>query len=111
MEELKEPVKNSELHINAQNYPEGCYEELEKLKKEYQSQYADIESKHKDFHGRDDRSAKELMDLTVAFRKRIKTIRGRFRLPKRRFDKTQIFRHSFLSNFFAENKNASKARM
>lgn len=75
MEELKEPVKNSELHINAQNYPEGCYEELEKLKKEYQSQYADIESKHKDFHGRDDRSAKELMDLTVAFRKRIKTIR------------------------------------
>ena len=29
MEELKEPVKNSELHINAQNYPEGCYEELE----------------------------------------------------------------------------------
>ena len=51
MEELKEPVKNSELHINAQNYPEGCYEELEKLKKEYQSQYADIESKHKDFHG------------------------------------------------------------
>ena len=33
MEELKEPVKNSELHINAQNYPEGCYEELEKLKK------------------------------------------------------------------------------
>ena len=40
-------MKNSELHINAQNYPEGCYEELEKLKKEYQSQYADIESKHK----------------------------------------------------------------
>ena len=33
MEELKEPVKNSELHINAQNCPEGCYEELEKLKK------------------------------------------------------------------------------
>ena len=33
MEELKEPVKNSELHKNAQNYPEGCYEELEKLKK------------------------------------------------------------------------------
>lgn len=61
IEELKEPVKNSELHINAQNYPEGCYEELEKLKKEYQSQYADIESKYKDFHGRDDRSAKELM--------------------------------------------------
>ena len=30
---LKEPVKNSELHINAQNCPEGCYEELEKLKK------------------------------------------------------------------------------
>lgn len=78
MEELKEPVKNSELHINAQNYPEGCYEELEKLKKEYQSQYADIESKHKDFHGRDDRSAKELMDLTVAFRKRIKTIRDKY---------------------------------
>lgn len=46
IEELKEPVKNSELHINAQNYPEGCYEELEKLKKEYQSQYADIESKY-----------------------------------------------------------------
>lgn len=33
MEELKEPVKNSELHINAKNCPEGCYEELEKLKK------------------------------------------------------------------------------
>ena len=33
MEELKEPVKNSELHKNAQNYPEGCYQELEKLKK------------------------------------------------------------------------------
>ena len=33
MEELKEPVKNSELQIHAQNYPEGCYEELEKLKK------------------------------------------------------------------------------
>lgn len=33
MEELKELVKNSELHINAQNCPEGCYEELEKLKK------------------------------------------------------------------------------
>ena len=33
MEELKEPVKNSELHINAQNCPEGCYEELEELKK------------------------------------------------------------------------------
>ena len=33
LEELKEPVKNSELHINAQNCPEGCYEELEKLKK------------------------------------------------------------------------------
>ena len=52
MEELKEPVKNSELHKNAKNYPEGCYEELEKLKKEYQSQYTDIESKHKGFHGR-----------------------------------------------------------
>lgn len=67
IEELKEPVKNSELHINAQNYPEGCYEELEKLKKEYQSQYAVIESKYKDFHGRDDRSAKELMygSLTI----------------------------------------------
>ena len=67
IEELKEPVKNSELHINAQNYPEGCYEELEKLKKEYQSQYADIESKYKYFHGRDDRSAKELMygSLTI----------------------------------------------
>ena len=51
---------------------------LEKLKKEYQSQYADIESKYKDFHGRDDRSAKELMDLTVAFRKRIKTIRDKY---------------------------------
>jgi len=51
---------------------------LQKLKKEYQSQYADIESKHKDFHGRDDRSAKELMDLTVAFRKRIKTIRDKY---------------------------------
>ena len=62
MKELKEPVKNSELHINAQNYPDGCYEELEKLKKEYQSQYANIESKYKGFHGRDDRSAKELMD-------------------------------------------------
>lgn len=37
-----------------------------------------IESKHKDFHGRDDRSAKELMDLTVAFRKRIKTIRDKY---------------------------------
>ena len=71
-------MKNSESHINAQNYPDGCYEELEKLKKEYQSQYADIESKHKDFHGRDDRSAKELMDLTVAFRKRIKTIRDKY---------------------------------
>lgn len=33
MKELKEPVKNSESHINAQNYPDGCYEELEKLKK------------------------------------------------------------------------------
>lgn len=33
MEELKEPVKNSELHINAQSYTDGCYEELEKLKK------------------------------------------------------------------------------
>ncbi len=76
MEELKEPVKNSELHINAQNCPEGCYEELEKLKKEYQ--YANIESKHKGFHGRDDRSAKELMDLTIAFRKRIKTIRDKY---------------------------------
>ena len=67
IEELKEPVKNSELHINAQNYPEGCYEELEKLKKEYLSRYADIESKYKDFHGRDDRSAKELMygSLTI----------------------------------------------
>ena len=41
MEELKEPVKNSELHINAQNYPEGCYEELEKLKK--QVEYATYE--------------------------------------------------------------------
>lgn len=51
MEELKEPVKNSELHINAQNYPDGCYEELEKLKKEYQLQYADIEPKYKGFHG------------------------------------------------------------
>ena len=71
-------LKNSELHINAQNYPDGCYEELEKLKKEYQSQYADIESKYKGFHGRDDRSAKELMDLTVAFRKRIKTIRDKY---------------------------------
>ena len=78
MKELKEPVKNSELHINAQSYPDGCYEELEKLKKEYQSQYADIESKNKAFHGRDDRSAKELMDLTVAFRKRIKTIRDKY---------------------------------
>lgn len=66
-DELKEPVKNSELHKNAKNYPEGCYEELEKLKKEYQSQYADIESKYKDFHGRDDRSTIELMDLTVSF--------------------------------------------
>lgn len=53
-------------------------EELEKLKKEYQSQYADIESKYKGFHGQDDRSAKELMDLTVAFRKRIKTIRDKY---------------------------------
>ena len=53
MDELKEPVKNSELHKNAKNCPEGCYEELEKLKKEYQSQYADIESKHKGFHGRE----------------------------------------------------------
>ncbi|MBS6470396.1 MAG: hypothetical protein KH377_00035 [[Eubacterium] siraeum] len=78
MKELKEPVKNSELHKNAKNCHEGCYEELEKLKKEYQSQYADIESKHKDFHGRDDRSAKELMDLTIAFRKRIKTIRDKY---------------------------------
>lgn len=78
MEELKEPVKNSELHKNTKNYPEGCYEELEKLKKEYQSQYADIESKHKGFHGRDDRSAKELMDLTIAFRKQIKTIRDKY---------------------------------
>lgn len=33
MEELKDPVKNSELHKNAKNCPEGCYEELEKLKK------------------------------------------------------------------------------
>lgn len=78
IEILKEPVKNSELLINAQNYPDGCYEELEKLKKEYQSQYSDIESKYKGFHGRDDRSAKELMDLTVAFRKRIKTIRDKY---------------------------------
>ena len=67
MKELKEPVKNSESHINAQNYPDGCYEELEKLKKEYQSQYSNIESKYKGFHGRDDRSAKELMygSLTI----------------------------------------------
>lgn len=33
MKELKEPVKNSELHINAKNCPEGCYEELVKLKR------------------------------------------------------------------------------
>lgn len=78
MKELKEHVKNSESHINAQNYPDGCYEELEKLKKEYQSQYANIESKYKGFHGRDDRSAKELMDLTIAFRKRIKAIRDKY---------------------------------
>lgn len=32
-DELKEPVKNSELHINAKNCPEGCYEELVKLKR------------------------------------------------------------------------------
>ena len=72
IEELKEPVKNSELHINAQNYPEGCYEELEKLKKEYQSQYADIESKYKDFHGRDDRSAKELMYGSLTIHRKVK---------------------------------------
>ena len=78
MKELKEPVKNSESHINAQNYPDGCYEELEKLKKEYQSQYSNIESKYKGFRGRDDRSAKELMDSTMAFRKRIKTIRDKY---------------------------------
>ena len=71
-------MKNSESQKNAQTYPDGCYEELEKLKKEYQSQYSNIESKYKGFHGRDDRSAKELMDLTIAFRKRIKTIRDKY---------------------------------
>lgn len=72
MDELKEPVKNSELHINAKNCPEGCYEELEKLKKEYQSQYADIESKNKDFHGRDDRSVKELMNGSLTIHGKVK---------------------------------------
>lgn len=36
--------------------------------------------------------------------------RGRFRLLKRRCGKPQTFRHSFLSNFFAGNKNASKSK-
>lgn len=75
MKELKEPVKNSESLTYAQNYPDGCYEELENLKKEYQSQYANIEAKYKSLCGRNDSSSKELMDLTVTFRKRIKAIR------------------------------------
>ena len=32
-ERIKRACENSESHINAQNYPDGCYEELEKLKK------------------------------------------------------------------------------